>query len=164
VGSKQWRRAAEQSNCCGERWRSFPQPNGAPTSRAPRLATLGDEPSGSPTCAKYALWRARAFDVSAPVGAVRDVRRWRIDTLQAFLRDIRKRYPDAAPVVLEAEKPAAPKPAVARRRRSVCDECGLVSAAGQEPAAMPGHDADRVDLEAAEAAPRDPLAAVALDQ
>ena len=160
--SKQWRRAAEQIELLhGERWREFPPLTDNERTDILRAAigyTLGDEPIGLARLReKYAAKMAdgpdaRAFDVvSAPVGAggpeFQDVakRLASIDTLQAFLRDIRKRYPDAAPVVLkEAEKPAAPKPAVAPRPGA--DKSAMNAASSPLPAKVPAGVPLRPDM------------------
>jgi hypothetical protein len=160
--SKQWRRAAEQIELLhGERWREFPPLNDNERTDILRAAigyTLGDEPIGLARLReKYAAKMAdgpdaRAFDVvSAPVGAsgpeFQDVakRLASIDTLQAFLRDIRKRYPDAAPAVLkEAEKPAAPKPAAAPGAGA--DKSAMNAASSPLPAKVPAGVPLRPDM------------------
>jgi hypothetical protein len=111
--ARRWRDAAEQIELLyGERWRDF-----APLSETERFDilrvaigyALGDEPIGLGRLReKYAAKLAdgpdrRAFDVvSAPVGTsgmeFQEVaaKLSTVSTLDAFLRDMRARYPDAA--------------------------------------------------------------------
>jgi tetratricopeptide (TPR) repeat protein len=130
--AKRWRDAAEQIELLhGERWREFTPLNDTERSDILRAAigyTLGDESMGLDRLReKYGAKMAespdaRAFEVvSSPIGNERPEfmaiakRLAAVDTLQAFLRDIRKRYPDAAPsAIQDRETPpaAAPKPAV----------------------------------------------------
>lgn len=131
--AKRWREAAEQIELLhGERWREFAPLSDAERSDILRAAigyTLGDEPMGLDRLReKYGAKLAessdaRAFEVvSSPIGSDRPEflaiakRLAAVDTLQAFLRDIRKRYPDAvpaAPAASDAVPVAAPKPEAA---------------------------------------------------
>lgn len=128
--AKRWRDAAEQIELLhGERWREFAPLDDSERSDILRAAigyTLGDEPMGLDRLReKYGAKMAessdaRAFEVvSSPIGNDRPEflavakRLASVDTLQAFLRDIRKRYPDAAPPAMPAKEPvpvASPKP------------------------------------------------------
>ena len=174
--SKQWRQAAEQIELLhGERWREFPPLTDNERTDILRAAigyTLGDESIGLARLReKYAAKMAggpdaRAFDVvSAPVGAsgpeFQDVakRLASIDTLQEFLRDIRKRYPDAAPVALKraettaapksaAPKSAAPKPAKpeAAAPRAGVDQSAMNASSSPLPAKVPAGVPLRPDM------------------
>ncbi len=129
--ARRWRQAAEQIELYyGDRWREF-----TPLSESERVDVLraaigyalGDEPIGLGRLReKYAAKMAdtpdrHAFDVvSAPTGTAgsefKTVARTvtGIDTLDAFLREMRARYPDTAPVPADGEAdkaaPAAAKP------------------------------------------------------
>jgi hypothetical protein len=127
--AKRWRAAGEQIELMlGERWREFTPLNDTERSDVLRAAisyTLGDEPMGMDRLReKYGAKMAespdaRAFEVvSAPIGSDRPEfmavakRLAGTDTLQAFLRDIRKRYPDTGPATSFAKEDApaaAPK-------------------------------------------------------
>ncbi len=129
--AKRWRQAAEQIELLyGERWRDF-----APLSEAERIDilraaigyALGDEAIGQARFRdKYAAKMAdtpdrRAFEVvTAPVGTsaveFKNVARTvaGADTLDEFLSDMRKRYPDSVPLApagAGAKGKAAPAPA-----------------------------------------------------
>jgi tetratricopeptide (TPR) repeat protein len=123
--AKRWREAAVQiETLYGERWRDF-----KPLSESERFDilraaigySLGDEPIGLDRLReKYSVKMAdtpdrRAFDVvSAPVGtASADFQEIAkkiagVDSLDTFLRDMRTRYPDSAPVLPSANKAAPP--------------------------------------------------------
>jgi hypothetical protein len=124
--ARRWREAAEQIELFyGERWRDFAPLNDAERNDILRAAigyALGEEPIGLGRLReKYAAKMAdgpdrRAFDVvSAPIGTsgaeFQDVAKKisAVDTLDAFLRDMRARYPDAA---LPADKEAGAAPAL----------------------------------------------------
>jgi tetratricopeptide (TPR) repeat protein len=111
--ARRWREAAEQIELLyGERWRDFAPLNEAERSDILRAAigyALGEEPLGLARLReRYAAKMAdgpdrRAFDVvSAPIGTsgpeFQDVAKKvaNVDTLDAFMRDMRARYPDAA--------------------------------------------------------------------
>ena len=122
--AKRWRTAGEQiETLYGERWRDF-----APLTETERFDilraaigySLGDEPIGLARLRERYMPKmagtpdARAFDVvSSPVGGVgpefQDVARkiTGVDSLEAFLHDMGKRYPDSAAISLSADAPAA---------------------------------------------------------
>jgi tetratricopeptide (TPR) repeat protein len=126
--ARRWRAAAEQIEVLyGDRWREFTPLNETERYDILRAAigySLGDEPIGLARFRKrYAAKMAdtpdrRAFDVvSAPVGSAntefKDIARKvaGIDSLEAFLRDMRTRYPDSsaisqAPIADKAAPPA----------------------------------------------------------
>jgi Tfp pilus assembly protein PilF len=124
---KHWRKAAEQIELLyGERWRQFAPLNDTERSDILRAA-IGYALSGESLSLmrlreKYAVKMAegpdaRAFDVvSSPIGTgnaeFRDVARRvaSIDTLRAFLKDIRTRYDDAAEKAKAAAAPPKPQP------------------------------------------------------
>jgi hypothetical protein len=123
--AKRWAQAAEQIELLyGERWRDFKpldEPERADILRAAIGYALGDETLGAARLReKYAAKFAegpdrRAFGVvSAPIGAdsaeFQDLAK-RVagaDTLSAFLRDMRRRYPDSGPVATAPDAGAAP--------------------------------------------------------
>ncbi len=134
--AKRWRQAAEQIELFyGERWRDF-----APLSEAERIDilraaigyALGDEPIGLARFRdKYAAKMAdtpdrHAFEVvTAPVGTsaveFKNVARTvaGADTLDEFLGDMRKRYPDSVPLsaddaAAKGKAAAAPPPQAAK--------------------------------------------------
>ncbi|HEY5217428.1 MAG TPA: tetratricopeptide repeat protein, partial [Pseudolabrys sp.] len=129
--AKRWRDAGEQiEELYGERWRDFTPLNDTERADILRAAigyALGEEPMGlSRLREKYAAKMAdgpdqRAFDVvSAPIGTsgpeFMDVAKKvaRVNTLDAFLRDMRVRYPEAVLSPAEAAaKAAAPPPPAA---------------------------------------------------
>jgi hypothetical protein len=159
--AKRWRNAAEQIELLyGERWREF-----APLSEAERVDVLraaigyalGDEPIGLARFReKYAAKMAdtpdrHAFEVvTAPVGAsateFKNVARTvaGADTLDEFLGDMRKLYPDSVPLSPDAaaagkaatappqEQPAAMKPA---SRKAVPEKAAANGNAKPDPAA-----------------------------
>ena len=133
--ARQWRQAAEQIELLyGDRWRDF-----TPLSEAERFDilraaigySLSDETIGLARLReKYAAKMAdgrdrRAFDVvSAPIGTsaaeFQEIAKKvaSADTLEAFLRDMRARYPDSTPLPPDAAAakdaggpPALPMPA-----------------------------------------------------
>jgi len=128
--AKRWKQAAEQIELLyGERWKDFTPLTDAEQSDIMRAAigyALADETIGLARFReKYAARMAdspsrHAFDiVSAPIGAngneFRDVAKTaaNVNTLEAFLRDMRARYPDSSAVSADAAKsppPAAAKP------------------------------------------------------
>ncbi len=125
--ARRWRAAAEQIELLyGERWRDFTPLNETERFDILRAAigyTLGEELIGLARLReKYSAKMAgtpdrRAFDVvSAPVGgASADFQEIAkkiasVDLLDAFLRDMRKRYPDSAAIWPGTNK-AAPPPA-----------------------------------------------------
>jgi hypothetical protein len=159
---KHWTKAAEQIELLyGERWKQF-----APLSEAERIDilraaigyTLGDEPMDLARLRdKYAAKMAdtpdrHAFDVvSAPIGAssneFQTVARMvsGIDTLDAFLSDMRKRYPDSSPVsddggdaankAAAAPKPEAAKPPAKKpEAKAAAPEQAAVNAKPAQPA------------------------------
>ena len=127
--ARRWRAAAEQIEVLyGDRWREFTPLNETERYDILRAAigySLGDEPIGLARFReRYAAKMAdtpdrRAFDVvSAPVGSAnaefKDIARKvaGVDSLEAFLRDMRTRYPDSsaisqAPIADKAAPPAA---------------------------------------------------------
>ncbi|MGC1464136.1 MAG: tetratricopeptide repeat protein [Pseudolabrys sp.] len=133
--ARRWREAAEQLELLyGDRWKQFTPLTEAERKDILRAAigyALGDEPMGLQSFReKYAPKMAdgadrRAFDVvTAPIGTsgaeFREVARKvaSLDTLDAFLNDMRKRYPSASalspgalPPEAKAEKPQAAAPA-----------------------------------------------------
>jgi len=126
--ARHWNLAAEQIELMfGERWRDFAPLSDAERSDILRAAigfALGEDPIGLARLReKYAAKMMdgpdrRAFDiVSAPIGTsgpeFQDVAKKvaNINTLDVFLRDMRARYPDAAPLLPADE--AAPKDTVA---------------------------------------------------
>jgi tetratricopeptide (TPR) repeat protein len=129
--AKRWRAAAEQIEILyGLRWREFAPLNDAERFDILRGAvgySLGDDPIGLARFReKYAAKMAetpdrRAFDiVTAPTGnsgaEFTDVakRVASVDSLDAFLRDMRKRYPDSAAIsAATTANEAAPPPAPA---------------------------------------------------
>lgn len=151
--AKRWRDAAEQIELLhGERWREFAPLNDSERSDILRAAigyTIGDEPMGLDRLReKYGAKMAessdaRAFEVvTSPIGSGRPEfmaiakRLAAVDTLQAFLRDIRKRYPDAAPPAAAAKDvvpAAAPKPEAA----VPADKAVVTAPAKPDPAASP---------------------------
>jgi len=125
--AKRWRAAAEQiETLYGDRWRDFTPLNETERFDILRAGigySLGDEPLGLARFReRYAPKMAgtpdaRAFDVvSAPVGAggveFEDIARkvTGVDSLEAFLRDMRTRYPDSSAI---SRAPAAPAAAAA---------------------------------------------------
>ena len=151
--AKRWRDAAEQIELLhGERWREFAPLNDSERSDILRAAigyTIGDEPMGLDRLReKYGAKMAessdaRAFEVvTSPIGSGRPEfmaiakRLAAVDTLQAFLRDIRKRYPDAVPpaaATKDAVPAAAPKPEAA----VPADKAVVTAPADSNPAASP---------------------------
>jgi len=145
--ARRWRAAAEQIEIMyGLRWREFAPLNDAERFDILRAAvgySLGEDPIGLARFReKYAAKMAdtpdrRAFDVvTAPVGNSAaefvDVAKKvaSVDSLDAFLRDMRKRYPDSAAIsAATTANEAAPPPAPAN------------SPAGASKAAAPGKDA-----------------------
>jgi tetratricopeptide (TPR) repeat protein len=134
--AKRWRDAAVQiETLYGERWRDF-----KPLSESERFDilraaigySLGDEPIGLDRLReKYSAKMAdtpdrRAFDVvSAPVGtASADFQEIAkkiagVNSLDTFLRDMRTRYPDSAPVTPASNKAAPPvTPAKSKEKTS----------------------------------------------
>ena len=134
--ARRWHAAAEQiETLYGERWKNFRPPTEAERFDILRAAigySLGDEPLGLARFReRYAPIMmntpdGRAFDVvSAPVGTAntefQDIAKkvTGVDSLEAFLRDMRTRYPDSsamsqppAPAAAGAPPPAAaPQPA-----------------------------------------------------
>ncbi len=122
--ARRWRAAAEQIEILyGDRWRDFTPLNETERFDILRAAigySLGDEPLGlarfreryAPKMASTP--DARAFDVvSAPVGSssqdFQNVAKkvTGIDSLEAFLRDMRKRYPDSSAISRPAPPPGA---------------------------------------------------------
>ncbi|MGH6788426.1 MAG: tetratricopeptide repeat protein [Pseudolabrys sp.] len=123
--ARRWREAAEQIELLyGDRWKSFTPLTETERNDILRAAigyALGEEPIGLDRFReKYAAKMAegpdrRAFDVvSAPIGTSGDEFRAvarkiaGLDTLNAFLTDMRKRYPDAS--ALSPGAPPLPKP------------------------------------------------------
>ena len=121
--AKRWRAAAEQIELLyGERWKEFTpltEPERFDILRAAIGYSLGDEPLALARFREryapkmMATPDGRAFDVvSAPVGTAnsefQDIakRIAGIDSLEAFLRDMRTRYPDAS-AISQAPAPAA---------------------------------------------------------
>ena len=119
--ARRWREAAEQiETLYGDRWKDFTpltEPERFDILRAAIGYSLGDEPlSLARFRERYAPIMmntpdGRAFDVvSAPVGTAntefQDVakRVTGVDSLEAFLRDMRKRYPDSSAI----SRPPAP--------------------------------------------------------
>lgn len=152
--AKHWREAAEQIELLhGERWRNFTPLNDAERSDILRAAvgyTLSDEAIGIGRLReKYAAKMAdspdaRAFEVvSSPVGSdspefLAVARRLAaVDTLQGFLRDLRKRYPDSAP----PPAPSVPEPASAAKPEgevmATQDKPPVSAPAKPDPAASP---------------------------
>jgi hypothetical protein len=131
--ARRWRAAAEQIEILyGLRWREFAPLNDTERFDVLRAAvgySLGDDPIGLARFReKYAAKMAdtpdrRAFDiVTAPVGnsgaEFVDVakRVAGVDSLDAFLRDMRKRYPDSAAIsAATTANEAAPPPAGASK-------------------------------------------------
>jgi hypothetical protein len=123
--AKRWREAAVQiETLYGESWRDF-----KPLSESERFDilraaigySLGDEPIGLDRLReKYSAKMAdtpdrRAFDVvSAPIGTgsadFQEIAKKiaGVDSLDAFLRDMRTRYPDSAPISPGASKAVPP--------------------------------------------------------
>jgi len=155
--AQRWREAAEQMELLlGDRWRDFAPLSDNERSDVLRAAvgyTLGDETIGLGRLReKYAAKMAesadaRAFEVaSAPIGADRPEffavakRLAAVDTLQAFLRDLRKRFPDAMPPAASAaaasHAAAQAKDAEAQARRNAAAEKTAVNAPA-DPAASP---------------------------
>ena len=151
--ARRWRAAAEQIELLyGDRWRDF-----TPLSETERFDilraaigySLGEEPIGLARLReKYAAKMAdtpdrRAFDVvSAPVGTggaeFQDIAKKiaGVDSLDAFLRDMRARYPDSSALPQAANDTPAPadtprrQPPRRRRRRAAAEHasCGPVQA------------------------------------
>ena len=128
--ARRWRPAAEQIELLyGERWRDFTPLNETERFDILRAAigySLGDEPLGLARFReRYAPKMAgtpdgRAFDVvSAPVGTsgaeFQSIAKkvTGVDSLEAFLRDIRTRYPDSSAISRDAAPPAVPAPPAA---------------------------------------------------
>ena len=122
--AKRWKAAAEQIELLyGHRWREFSPLDDAERSDILRGAigyALGDEAIGLARFReRYAAKMAgtpdaHAFDVvSAPIGATGaefgDVAKAvsSVSTLDGFLADMRKRYPDSSPVSRDADNEAA---------------------------------------------------------
>jgi len=120
--AKRWREAAEQIELLmGDRWQQFPPLNDAERTDILRAAigyTLGEEPIGLTRLReKFTAKMAdgpdrRAFDiVSAPIGASGPEFQGvankisNVDTLDAFLRDMRARYAETPTVVAPAKAP-----------------------------------------------------------
>ncbi|HZQ14612.1 MAG TPA: tetratricopeptide repeat protein [Pseudolabrys sp.] len=125
--ARKWREAAEQIELLyGERWKEFTPLSDAERVDILRAAigySLGDEPLGLGRLReKYTAKMAETPDrhafevVSAPTGGegkeFKDVARAvsGVDTLDAFLRDMRARYPDTG-AVTDGEGKAQPAPA-----------------------------------------------------
>jgi len=123
--ARRWRPAAEQIEVLyGERWRDFTPLNETERFDILRAAigySLGDEPLGLARFReRYAPKMAgtpdgRAFDVvSAPVGTsgaeFQSITKkvTGVDSLEAFLRDMRTRYPDSSAISRDAAPPAVP--------------------------------------------------------
>jgi tetratricopeptide (TPR) repeat protein len=121
--ARRWREAAEQIELLhGERWRDFTPLTESERTDILRAAigySLGDEPIGLGRLReKYAAKMAetpdrRAFEVvSTPIGTssaeFQDVAKAvsGMNTLDAFLRDMRARYPDAGAAPTESEPPS----------------------------------------------------------
>jgi len=126
--AKRWRAAGEQiETLYGERWRDFTPLTDTERFDILRAAigySLGDEPIGLARLRERYMAKmagtpdARAFDVvSSPVGGTgpefEDVARkiTGVDSLEAFLRDMRTRYPESAAVSQSAVMPDADAPA-----------------------------------------------------
>jgi len=129
--AQRWREAAEQIELLlGDRWRDFAPLTDNERSDVLRAAvgyTMSDEAIGigrlrEKFAAKMAESPdARAFEVaSAPIGADRPEflavakRLAAVDTLQAFLRDMRKRYPEQTP---SPPSPSAANEAAAQAKK-----------------------------------------------
>ncbi|MCK9918927.1 hypothetical protein MXD81_58365 [Microbacteriaceae bacterium K1510] len=129
--AQRWREAAEQIELLlGDRWRDFAPLSDDERSDVLRAAvgyTMSDETIGigrlrEKFAAKMAESPdARAFEVaSAPIGADRPEflavakRLAAVDTLQAFLRDMRKRYPEQTP---PTPSPSAANDAAAQAKK-----------------------------------------------
>ena len=145
---KHWRAAAEQIELLyGERWKQFSPLDDTERSDILRAAIgyalSGEQLSLMRLREKYAAKMAegpdaRAFDVvSAPIGTgsmeFQDVARRvaSIDTLRAFLKDIRTRYDDAAERAKIAARPPQPQPKPAPPKAEP------VEAKAQPPAVKP---------------------------
>jgi hypothetical protein len=134
--AKRWREAAEQiERFYGDRWRQFAPLNASERTDILRAAVgyaLADEAMGLARFReRYAPKMAegpdsRAFDVvSAPIGTANGQfqsvarRVAAINTLDAFLRDMRERYPETGAASTEAKDATAPAdtvPATAKPR------------------------------------------------
>ena len=156
--ARHWSLAAEQVELLfGERWREFTPLNDSERADILRAAigfALGEDSIGLVRLReKYAAKMAdgpdrRAFDlVSAPIGTsgveFQDVAKKvaNINTLDAFLRDMRARYPDAAPIApgdaaaKDAAAPAIPaKPNGAMPKAATPDKA-IFNAPGKPDAA-----------------------------
>jgi hypothetical protein len=133
--ARRWRAAAEQiEKLYGERWRSFEplsEPERADVLRAAIGYALGEDMLGldrfrqryAPKMAEGA--DRRAFEVvttpygaaSAEFGAIAKTVAG-ADTLEAFLRDIRARFPETGAVTTTPAAPAAPAPAAPQPQTS----------------------------------------------
>jgi hypothetical protein len=150
--ARRWRAAAEQIEILyGERWRDFTPLNETERFDILRAAigySLGEEPIGLARFRdKYSAKMAttpdrRAFEVvSAPVGtAGADFQEIAkkvagVDSLDAFLRDMRTRYPDSSAISPGAPPPAAPAKPQGQSSQAAPPEKAAVNAPAKPDAA-----------------------------
>ena len=169
--AKRWKEAAEEIELLyGDRWRQFSPLTDAERSDILRGAigyALGDEAIGLARFReKYKAKMAgtpdaRAFEVvSAPIGAssaeFSDVAKTvaTANTLDAFLADMRKRYPDSSAVSPDATKDAAP-PQAGKPEASAPQTTPAEKAAANVPA-KPAAASSPVPPKASAGAPRKP--------
>ncbi len=148
--ARRWRAAAEQIEILyGDRWRDFTPLNETERFDILRAAigySLGDEPLGlarfreryAPKMASTP--DANAFDVvSAPVGSsgadFQNIAKKvaGIDTMEAFLRDMRKRYPDSSAISRAPTAPAAAPAAPAAAAQPAAEATPPPKTPGAEP-------------------------------
>jgi tetratricopeptide (TPR) repeat protein len=173
--AKRWRQAGEQIELLyGERWRDF-----APLSVAERVDilraaigyALGDEPIGLARFRdKYAAKMAdtpdrHAFEVvTAPVGAsgteFKNVARTvaGADTLDEFLSDMRKRYPDSAPVSPDGAAAEDKAAAAAPQEKPQAEPQAAKAPTGTAKQAAPEEAAAKAKPDPAAASPLPPKA------
>ena len=173
--ARRWRAAAEQIELLyGDRWHEFTPLNETERFDILRAAigySLGDEPIGLARFREsYAAKMAdtpdrRAFDVvSAPVGTAgaefQDVAKKvaGVDSLEAFLRDMRTRYPDssaispapsadkaAPPAAAPAQPPGPSSQAAPAEKSAAAAPPAKPDAAASPPAKMPAAAPPKAD-------------------
>jgi tetratricopeptide (TPR) repeat protein len=171
--ARRWRAAAEQIEVLyGDRWRQF-----TPLSETERFDilraaigySLGEEPIGLARFReKYFAKMAdtpdrRAFDVvSAPVGSsgaeFQDIAKKiaGVDSLDAFLRDLRTRYPDASAMPPDGANKAPPPAAAPAKPQGPASQAAPPDKAAVNAPAKPDAAVSPLPPNAPAAAPRKP--------
>jgi tetratricopeptide (TPR) repeat protein len=171
--ARRWRAAAEQIEVLyGDRWRQF-----TPLSETERFDilraaigySLGEEPIGLARFReKYFAKMAdtpdrRAFDVvSAPVGSsgaeFQDIAKKiaGVDSLDAFLRDLRTRYPDASAMLPDGANKAPPPAAAPAKPQGPASQAAPPDKAAVNAPAKPDAAVSPLPPNAPAAAPRKP--------